>query len=251
MLGICKKCKKEYRKRERIRQFCSLACASRYNLNGLNKVMLPNKSQCLAELIGICLGDGYASGYQAGITLNSIADRNYVPYVENLVRNLFPGATFSIIKRKRENAIDIRINSKMVVSFLKGMGIISNAKVVPDWILKKEEYISACVRGLFDTEGHISFKLYKSKKGISVYKQLNFRNANMILMKFIKDSLINLGLKPTTTMKRSLYLSNHDSIDTYRRKIGFSNPKLLERSLIKDILSYEIWKTKSDSLKKF
>lgn len=248
MLGICQFCKKEYRKRERIRKFCSLSCSSGYNRNGLNKVTLPGKSKLLAEFIGICLGDGYASGYQVGITLNFTADRIYILYVENLARNLFPGATFSVIKRKRENAIDIRINSKTVVTFLKGMGIISNAKEVPGWILKKEGYTRACVRGLFDTEGSISFKLYKSRKGISVYKQLNFRNANMILMKFVKDSLVNLGLKPTMTMKRSLYLSNHESIDTYREKVGFSNPKLLEKSFIKDLSSYAIWKTEYDVL---
>lgn len=242
MFGICQFCKRKYRKRERIRKFCSLSCASRYNVNGLNRVILPNQGESLAEFIGICLGDGYAWGYQAGITLNSITDRNYITYVENIARKLFPGATISLIKKKNENAIEIRINSKMVVNFLKGMGIVSHAKVVPAWILKREQYIRPCVRGLFDTEGHISFKLYRSKKGISVYKQLNFRNANMILMKFVKDSLINLGLKPTMTMKRSLYLSNHESIDTYREQIGFSNPKLLERSFIRDINQYEKWK---------
>lgn len=242
MFGTCQFCKIQYRKRERIRKFCSLSCASRYNVNGLNRVILPNKRKSLAEFIGICLGDGYASGYQVGITLNSIADRAYIPYVENLARKLFPGATFSVIKRKRENAVDIRINSKTVVDFLKSNGIVSNAKIVPGWILRKEEYIRSCVRGLFDTEGCISFKLYKSKKGISVYKQLNFRNANMILMGFVKNSLINLGLKPTMTMKRSLYLSNHESIDTYREQIGFSNYKLLERSFIRDINQYEKWK---------
>lgn len=246
MLGVCKHCKNEYRKRESIRKFCSLSCSSGYNRNGLNKVTLPRKGKLLAEFIGICLGDGYASGYQVGITLNFIADRDYLSYVENLARNLFPGATFSVIKRKRENAVDIRINSKIAVNFLKSMGIISNAKVVPNWILKREEYSRACVRGLFDTEGSISFKLYNSRKGIRVYKQLNFRNANMILMRFVKDNLLNLGLKPTLTMKRSLYLSNHESIDIYRERIGFSNPKLLKRSFIKDISSYDSWKTEFD-----
>ncbi len=242
MLGSCRYCKNEFRKREQTRKFCSLTCASRYNLNGLNKVVLPIKNRQLAEFIGICLGDGYAWGYQVGVTLNSIADRKYIPYVENLARKLFPGATISAIKRKEENAIDIRINSKMVVNFLQGMGIVSNAKYVPKWILSRLDYVKPCIRGLFDTEGHISFKIYKSRKGISVYKQLNFRNANMKLMGFVKDNLFNLGLKPTTTMKRSLYLSNHESIDIYREQIGFSNPKLYERSLIYDINAYENWK---------
>lgn len=243
MLGTCKHCKKEYRKRERTRQFCSLICSNRYNLNGKNNVFLPNKNKLLAEFIGICLGDGYAWGYQVGVTLNSIADRNYVSYVESLARKLFPGASFSVAKRKRENAIDIRINSKSVVEFLKTMGIVSHSKFIPEWILDDINFTRSCMRGLFDTEGHISFKLYKSRRGISVYKQLNFRNANMKLMGFVKDALLDLGLKPTLTMKRSLYLSNHESIDKYREQVGFSNPKLLERSWIKDINQYEKWRS--------
>ena len=240
MLGICKFCHKNFHKREKSRIFCSQICSNRYNLNGLNKVILPRKSLFLAEFIGICLGDGYASGYQSGVTLNSIADKEYVPYVEKLVRKLFVGAGISVTKRK-ENAVDIRINSKQVVNFLKQNGVVSNAKYVPDWILKNPNYVLRCVRGLIDTEGSISFKVYKGSAKISVYKQLNFRNFNIELMIFIRDSIANLGLKPTSTLKHSLYLSNDRSIAVYTRLVGFSNPKLLTRSLITDITSYEKW----------
>lgn len=64
----------------------------------------------------------------------------------------------------------------------------------------------------------------------------------MRLMGFVKDGLIDLGLKPTTTMKRSLYLSNYESIAIFREQIGFCNPKLLLRSRIIDIAGYEKFK---------
>lgn len=113
-----------------------MSCASRYNLNSFNKVLLPSRSKQLAEFIGICLGDGHAYGYQAGITLNYVADKKYIPYVESLARRLFPGATFSVSKRKKENAVDIRINSKLVVNFLNKNGVVPNAKYVPSWIIE-------------------------------------------------------------------------------------------------------------------
>lgn len=59
---------------------------------------------------------------------------------------------------------------------------MSNAKIVPHWILSKDSFVKICIRGLFDTE------------------------------------------------------------DSYRKIIGFSNLKLLERSLICDINSYQKFK---------
>lgn len=240
ILGICPFCKKEFRKRTRTYKFCSLICSNRFNLNHKNEVILPKKNVNLAEFIGICLGDGCVTKYQTSITLNSIVDYQYLPYVVSLAKKLFQGATVSVMPNKRENSTDVRVNSITVATFLRDMGIISNAKYVPAWILANSEYTKACIRGLFDTEGSISFKQYVSKKGISIYKQLNFRNANISLMTFVRDNLINLGLKPTITLKRSLYLSNDRSIDTFRQIIGFSNPKLLKRSLISDIDAYSL-----------
>jgi len=138
LLGICAFCNSEFRKREKKYKFCSILCANRFNLNGLNKVKLPSKSKRLAEFIGICIGDGCASKYQISITLNSIADRNYAPYVLNLSQSLFPGAKISLIKRVDENSIIVRINSRIASEFIKNMGIISNAKYIPTWILNKQ-----------------------------------------------------------------------------------------------------------------
>ncbi len=95
------------------------------------------------------------------------------------------------------------------------------------------------MRGLFDTEGSISFKKYSSKKEVRIYKQLNFRNTDIRLISFVRDSLTALGLKCTMTLKKSLYLSNDNSISIFRDQIGFGNPKLLKRSFIYDINAYE------------
>lgn len=231
IVGICLNCKNKFRKRERKRKFCSLTCASRYNLNGLRIVTLPEKSYELAEFIGICLGDGDATRYQVGVVLNSIVDKQYASYVLKLVKSLFPEPSISFFKRSKENALVIKINSSIVSKFVKEMGIVSNSKYVPKWILENPDYQKACIRGLFDTEGSISFKRYKSRKGIRLHKQLNFRNYNIELMRFVRDGLLDLGLKPTMTLKKSLYLSNNKSISIFVDQIGFSNPKLLIKAL--------------------
>lgn len=239
IIGNCRNCKKEFRKRERKYIFCSLKCSSNYNKNGLKIIILPKKSSDLAEFIGICLGDGHASRYQVSVSLNSIADMEYIPYVAKLAAKLFPGATISSLKRKEYNMVDVKVNSIIVADFMKKNGVVSNNKYVPKWILKKQTYINFCMRGLFDTEGSMSFKFYKSRKGVSLYKQLNFRNANLELMKFVRDNLLLLGFRPTITLKQSLYLSSHQAIYDFVKLVGFSNPKLISKSVIENIDQYK------------
>lgn len=176
------------------------------------------------------LGDGTLGSYYIRIYLNSIADKEYISYVERLCRKLFKGASISVKKKGVENCMQIQISSIRVVRFLAHMNL--KPKKIPEWIYRKNSYIRSCIRGLFDTEGSISFKVYKTKKNISLYKQLNFRNANQELMKFIRDSLLLYGFKPTDTLKRSLYLSTHKEIETFRQIIGFSNQKLIDKSFI-------------------
>lgn len=238
ILGKCLFCKKEFRKREKKYKFCSLICSNNFNKNGLIKVNLPPQNDLLAEFIGICLGDGYVSKYQTQIILNSIADKDYAPYVISLIQTLFPILKISLMKRRNENALSIRINSIIVSNFLMDMGIIAKNKRVPLWILENISYRKACIRGLCDTEGSISFKKYKGKYKEHIYKQLNFTNTNLELKELFTDTLIRLGLKPTITPRKAIYLSNNHDIDTFRKEIGFSNPKLLKRSLIYNINEY-------------
>lgn len=241
IIGFCPYCKREFRKREQKRKFCSLMCSNNFNKNGLKHINLPPQSKFLAEFVGICLGDGCVDKYQIGITLNTIVDKDYIPYVAKLIKYIFPTIKVSFVKKQDANALDVRINSKIIADFLHDMGIISNNKKIPNWIFTSNEYRYYCVRGLFDTEGSISFKTYTSKKGTSLYKQLNFRNANERLMRFVRDTLKNMGLKPTMTLKRSLYLSNHESIDCFNRIVGFGNPKLARRATIRTIGEFNSW----------
>lgn len=242
ILGKCLFCHKEFRKRERKYKFCSLACSSSFNKNGLISIDVPAETEYLAELMGIILGDGYVSRYQTSIVLNSIADREYIVYVTNLIKNIFPDLKISLIKRKNDKALDIRFSSRVISECFINMGIIAKNKSIPPWILENKDFKIACLRGLFDTEGSISFKIYKGKGKKSIYKQLNFRNKNEKIMLFVRDTLLSLGFKPTMSLRYSLYLSNDQSILAYRKIVGFNNLKLFSRSLITTLNEYEEYK---------
>jgi len=227
IIDNCNYCKKVFRKREQKYKFCSLICSNNFNRNGLKKIVLPEYNTRLAEFVGICLGDGYVSTYQTSITLNSNTDKEYIPYVVKLSNSLFPGIKISLIKKTSENAIDIRINSVIVADFFRNMGIVPKNKKIPDWIRTSFDFKKSCVRGLFDTEGSISSKTYESKtKGKRIYYQLNFRNYDRSLIRFVRDVLLELQLKPTMTLTKSLYLSNPKDINIFEQSIGFGNPKL-------------------------
>lgn len=240
ILGVCGNCKKRFRKRERSRKFCSLICANNFNLNCLIPISLPEENSYLAEFLGICLGDGHCSKYQTSIALNSIVDSEYIPFVIGLCKKLFPQVNPMIIKLKNVNMVDLRLNSRIISDFMRSMGMTPNHKFISPWILNKPEYITSCIRGLFDTEGSISFKTYDAKNEIRIYKQLNFRNYSLELMSFVRDQLVILGFKPTMSLKNSLYISNHDDIDRFREIIGFSNPKLQVRSKIRNAAQLHI-----------
>lgn len=244
MTKICLFCLATFTGKYPPQKFCSRQCANRHNLNNLRKANLPEKSEKLAEFVGMYLGDGTLATYYACIFLNTIADKEYVFYVKDLCQKLFPGISVTLVKKSIENCVRVQINSVLVARFLQRMGL--KPKSVPEWIFEKESYQKACIRGLFDTEGSISYKIYKARKKISVYKQLNFRNADVNLMKFVRDGLVNYGFSPTMTLRRSLYLSTHKDIELYRQMIGFSNPKLIKRSMVQNWEEYLIWKGEKD-----
>ena len=227
IMGVCLNCKREFRKREQKYKFCSLNCSGNFNKNGFKDVALPNQSEALAEFVGICLGDGCVTKYQVCITLNAVADRDYIPYVINLSNKLFPQVSISKVKKGTVKALDIRLNSSKVSKFFYDMGIVPNHKKIPAWINNKLSYRKACTRGLFDTEGSTSRKQYLSRSGLNTYHQLNFRNYDKSLMRFVRDLLLEVGLRPTISLTKSLYISNLKDIDIYLELIGSGNPKIL------------------------
>lgn len=238
----CPFCYHAFKRKYPTQRFCSENCANKYNRNGLKQITLPAKSEDLAEFIGILLGDGDLTQYQVTVTLNTDADKDYIPYVFSLIRKVFPQLTPTINDRKTECCTKIRFSSRIAVDFFKDMGVRSGKPLVPKWIYGKQTYLLACLRGLIDTEGSIGFKIYQSNTTQNVYRQLIFTNRNPVLLTFATDVLNLLGFHCTQSKIKNIYISNDFDIDRYRSIIGFHNPKLEQRSLLRDYASYINWR---------
>lgn len=234
MAKLCKLCGKSFTSRRKSHIFCSLLCSNRFNLNNKKRVNLPSKySSELAELIGILLGDGSVEKYYTRIYLNLIADNGYEVRIIKIIKKIFPKISICVMKRPKRGTREIQISSKEISDYLFKIGFNSKTRTVPSWIQKNDKFSRGTVRGLFDTEGSMGIKYFKSKKGMCIYKQLTFTNRNQNLLSFVEKSLSRFHFSPTKNSKKNIYLSNKKDIERYFEIIGTSNPKLEKKLKMK------------------
>lgn len=192
-------------------------------------------SEDLAEYLGILLGDGGLTPYQCFVTLNSKADKDYIPFVVSLGKQLF-GVEARISKRKDKQAIVIYYNGKNLVNYLVGMGLKIGSKVrqqagIPGWVRECQEYKTACLRGLMDTDGGVFLHKYKVGGKKYVYKKLCFSNRSLPILLFVTDVLKGLELNPrlvTNIANQKVWLYNKDEVEQYLNLVSTHNPRLLK-----------------------
>lgn len=195
----------------------------------------PKISKKLAEFVGIMLGDGGITHLHIAITLNRVADSDYIKYVQNLCYELF-GEKPKIMPRKECLADTIYFNGINLVEYLKKIGLKVGNKVkqqvdVPDWIKKDKTYSLLCCRGLMDTDGCIAIHRYYVNKKRYHYKKLIFTNCSVPLALFVKNTLQTVGLHPKVINnlgKMRVWLYNSQEVQDYLRIVGSSNQRLLK-----------------------
>ena len=142
------------------------------------------KSNNLAELIGIMLGDGNMWRTHIKIAFDK---RNK----EKLFYKVFGIHLRTTIIEKTNQAYLYCYNKlasqKLLDYGLKRGDKIKNNVGIPDWIMKNTGYAKACLRGLIDTDGCI----YKSKRDKQIY--IKFTNFDKQLLKDFKDLTVFLG----------------------------------------------------------
>jgi len=189
----------------------------------------------LAEFVGIVLGDGGVTKWQCTITLNRVADNDYVNFVSLLIKELF-GEFPRVYEDKNSLAVDLCINGVSLLTYLKSIGIDKGDKVkrqvgVPEWISTKTEYKNACLRGLMDTDGGVFAHQYKVNGKEYIYNKICFTNQSVPLLMFAKGVLEDLGMHPKLTDYRGgskkIWLYNQNEVDKYLRVVGSSNTRLL------------------------
>lgn len=191
----------------------------------------PRKSIKLAEFVGIMLGDGGITKEQATITLNTIADKNYIHYVCRLGKILF-GQKPKIAPRNDCQATNLRYSGINLIKYLLKIGLRSGDKVkqqvgVPSWINDSMKYKVACLRGLMDTDGCVSICTHKYNDKSYVYYNPCFANKPRSLLNFVTDTLEELNLCPSVAGER-IWLYNKTSVQNYFKIVGSSNFRLLK-----------------------
>lgn len=212
------------------------------------KIKIPEESKELAEFYGIMLGDGnshktsfYNSRkdkrgvYSIKIVGDSRLDNKYLANnVRPLIENLFEvNVRIGKFKSKEnfknsKNAMFLEANGVKIINFLETKGFkpgnkIKNKLRIPDWINKNKEYLKACLRGLYDTDGSI----YKITNQNSY--QICFTNYNLGLLDDVRDSLLKLGIICSKISKHDIYITKKSELRKFLKDIGFSNDRHINK----------------------
>lgn len=203
------------------------------------EIKIPKKNKKLAELFGIILGDGninfYKKGKKIGVyQVNIAGDRNldkdyHSIYIISLLKDLF-GVKVKEKLSPRNNARYLIISSRQLVDFLISQGLKSGHKIknkanIPLWIKKNPVYLSACIRGLFDTDGCV-YELLPHWPGLY---QISLTCNNPILINDVRNGLLSLGIKCSNVSKNKIYVTKKTELRKFLKEIGFRNSRHLNK----------------------
>ena len=158
------------------------------------------RSEDLAELIGVILGDGniykHPRTEELRISSNS-EDKEFIKRYDRLVDKIFKKKP-KLEKVKDSNCIYIRIYQKDISQRLDIFaGARKNQKIeIPLWILKNKKYLIRYLRGLYEAEG--SFCIHEPTY---TYKFL-FGNRNKSILENVHRALKILGFHPHKSKDR-------------------------------------------------
>jgi len=190
----------------------------------------------LAEFIGILLGDGSLCIKNVNskchnrlkITLDSNSDKEYINYVSNLIESLFKIKPH-IKKRSNENAVDILIFNKELITFLiNEVGLQLSPKwnraMVPTTFLK-DNLDLLVIRGYFDTDG----ALVTTNNNGTIYPRLEMKVCPSPMqsqfISILDKYKFKFGAYQIGKGKVRIQLNGKGQLENWIKHIGFSNQK--------------------------
>lgn len=197
-------------------------------------VRFPNKSEKLAEMTGILMGDGGITSRQVTVTLHSKDDKAYARFVIALMYKLF-GVLPSVYKLKNSSAINITISRTALVRYcnesleLKIGNKIAQNIDIPEWIKSTPRYKIACIRGLVDTDGCLIRHRYKVNGKWYFYKKLAFTSLSYPLLYSVFKELKRMGFNPRIHRRKDVRLESKADVKRYFKIIGSHNQKHLAK----------------------
>ena len=206
-----------------------IACRKAWRFESSPRHMLNISDQKeTAYVVGVALGDGNLSNPNGrAVRLRITCDSKY-PYliskIEKSIKKIAPLNKVSRINRA-DMAVDISCYSndwERVLGWKAKGGSKMNQKVsVPSWIFKNKDYIKACLRGLFETDGSV----YKDRK----YLTVNFVTEIPTLAQSVKEMITLIG---HTASVQKLTLPGGKSKFTFRihrKAFNFINQLNIEK----------------------
>lgn len=220
----------------------------------LRKIKLPkNLTPKLAEIMGIIIGDGHLDHHKKyrTTTMYSVciggSSAEDMDYYKNKINPLFFklfNLKFTFLFRRNDELI-LRLYSKAITTFIKNLGIKAGNKLfnnhVPNIILISDDEIKkSFLRGLFDTDGYLSFK--KDYKGFHSKPIISITMKSKILADQVRELLEFFELNPHLSFRKDYYekrkktyvryrieMAGKKTLKNFLELIGFRNPKHLTK----------------------
>jgi len=195
-------------------------------------IVKPPLSPELAEFIGIMIGDGSVGSYQISVTLDARTDVEYALYVGRLASRLF-GIEVATTVREKQGCIVLTLSSVELSAYLVSLGLprgnkVMQAVAMPQWVANDLGHATACVRGIFDTDGSVFQEVHKIKDARYSYPRAALVSASLPLLQDVHGVLCRLGVDAKVRSRR-VSIERFTDIEKYFRIVGSSNPKHLRR----------------------
>lgn len=207
----------------------------------IKNIIEPKDSKELAEFYGIMLGDGNSHQtkyyktrtnkrgvFMIRIVGDSKLDNFYLSnYVKPLIEKLF-GVNVNVGNFKNSNAMFLTAYGIKIIEFLEKKGFppgdkIKNKLRISEWIKNNRNYLRACLRGLYDTDGSV-YKLTNQNS-----HQICFTNVNKGLLNDVREGLLSLGINCSKISKKDVYITKKSEIRKFLKLVGFNNNRHLKK----------------------
>lgn len=191
------------------------------------KITIPKRSNEVAELLGVILGDGHLRKNELTIT-GHIYERFHHYYISKIIEKLFGLDSKIFQSYTNKNTTILRTYSTHLINYLKNNKMVTGNKIVnkaslPKWVFNKKEFIYGTLRGLFDTDGGVYHK-QKNYKRIIIEFQTH--------SPYIREDIIMLLKKGGFTFSKSVHnirIQNQKEVHKFFNLVGSSNPKNIIR----------------------
>ena len=210
------------------------------------KVNIPKRlTDNLAELIGFIVGDGHLAIYK-----NKGYDNYQILFSGHATEDLdhYNNWINLSIKNYSGNEMTAKVDSKAILKFLNITLQIPSGnkagKVVIPKILIKNSMKFAFIRGLFDSDGSLTFK--KKHKETHYYPVIKISSKSKKLIEQITKFFINFNVNCYATynykeydkrtkkyyIKHEVFFSGFDTLSWWITNIKFNNPKHITKYLV-------------------